>query len=56
MHVYGPRLPSTAWLLATLLALVVSACAQLPTRPSSGPITDVPADVPHASSQRLSSV
>lgn len=56
MHAFGPRLPSAARLLAALLALLLAACAQLPTRPSSGPITDVPADVPHASPQGLSSV
>jgi C-terminal processing protease CtpA/Prc len=56
MRSIGPRSLLARRLLAAVLALVVAACAQLPTRPSSGPITDVPADVPHASPQGLSSV
>lgn len=56
MRFIGPRSLIVSRLLAALLALAVAACAQLPTRPSSGPITDVPADVAHASPQGLSSV
>lgn len=41
---------------ALLLAALLSACAQLPSRPSAGPITDVAADVAPPSSAALSSV
>lgn len=58
----GGRLGGTGgsrWLRpvgGALLALLLASCAQLPTRPSSGPITDIPADIPHASTKALSSV
>src|SRR5262245_5133384 len=37
------------------LALLLAACAPLPTRPSAGPISDVPEDVAAPSSYTLSS-
>lgn len=48
---------AAARLLAALLgAALLAACAQLPSRPSAGPITDVAADVAPPSSAGLSSV
>ncbi|HEU0204527.1 MAG TPA: S41 family peptidase [Burkholderiaceae bacterium] len=40
---------------AALLAGLAAGCAELPTRPSSGPIADIASDVAPASSARLSS-
>ena len=57
----APSTPSTPigasllTLVASLLSgLILSACAQLPTRPSSGLITDIPEDVAPVSATRLS--
>jgi C-terminal processing protease CtpA/Prc len=48
--------PARQALGLALLALLLGACAPLPTRPTTGPLLDVAPDIPHASTQALSSV
>lgn len=48
--------PARSALALIALALLLAACAPLPTRPSSGPISDLASDVPHVSPQAFSSV